>query len=183
MYISVSRYANTDTLKPYMLQLDITRHNASKHLGFGVGAHACLGRNLALVEAQIALTCLLSRTSDIKLAINREDIHWKPLDSLATLISLPVISKWKFWECFWQIAMCSENNVNIVILNRMQYRKFNTKFKQTCTYQMSNAPYQKDNLSCFSCIHLALLSRLAAGFLFLWSLRHVSWFPVYGAGI
>ncbi|MFF7640878.1 cytochrome P450 [Streptomyces canus] len=41
-------------------RLDITRRPAD-HLGFGVGVHACVGQNLAKLEAHSLLTALLAR--------------------------------------------------------------------------------------------------------------------------
>jgi cytochrome P450 len=35
--------------------LDVTRRNASQHLGFGYGAHYCLGAHLAQIEAEVAI--------------------------------------------------------------------------------------------------------------------------------
>lgn len=43
-------------------RFDIER-SPNRHLGFGFGAHYCLGSNLALLEARIALEALLERTS------------------------------------------------------------------------------------------------------------------------
>ena len=43
-------------------RFDIER-SPNRHLGFGFGAHYCLGSNLALLEARIALEALLAQTS------------------------------------------------------------------------------------------------------------------------
>jgi cytochrome P450 len=43
-------------------RFDIAR-SPNRHLGFGFGAHYCLGSNLALLEARIALEALLGHTS------------------------------------------------------------------------------------------------------------------------
>lgn len=43
-------------------RFDIAR-SPNRHLGFGFGAHYCLGSNLALLEARIALEALLEHTS------------------------------------------------------------------------------------------------------------------------
>ncbi|HET9876161.1 MAG TPA: cytochrome P450 [Mycobacterium sp.] len=42
-------------------RFDITRANAKDHLSFGSGVHACLGANLARMEATIALRALFER--------------------------------------------------------------------------------------------------------------------------
>jgi cytochrome P450 len=44
------------------------RRNASRHLGFGHGAHACAGQGLARLEMQAMLTALMQHVSRIELA-------------------------------------------------------------------------------------------------------------------
>lgn len=48
-------------------RFDITRANAKEHLSFSSGIHACLGANLARMEATIALRALLERFPDLQL--------------------------------------------------------------------------------------------------------------------
>lgn len=53
------------------------RPNASDHLAFGRGLHACPGAPLSRVEAKVAIERLLARTSDIRLD---EEQHGPPGD-------------------------------------------------------------------------------------------------------
>jgi cytochrome P450 len=57
-------------------QLDVFRHEAS-HLGFGHGAHHCLGAPLARMELQVALHTLLERLPGLRFAGSEEDVVWK----------------------------------------------------------------------------------------------------------
>ena len=54
--------ARDDDVFPEPDRFDIER-SPNRHLGFGFGAHYCLGSNLALLEARIALEALLEQTS------------------------------------------------------------------------------------------------------------------------
>mgnify|MGYP001817326446 CR=1 FL=1 len=47
---------------------DARRENARDHLAFGHGEHYCIGAALARAEARVALTALLARTRDLRLA-------------------------------------------------------------------------------------------------------------------
>ncbi|GFG71871.1 cytochrome P450 [Mycolicibacter senuensis] len=49
-------------------RFDIIRANAHEHLSFSSGVHACLGANLARMEATIALRALFERFPDLALA-------------------------------------------------------------------------------------------------------------------
>ena len=49
-------------------RLDVTRHNASSHLGFGFGRHFCLGAHLARMEIRAIFRELLARLDHIELA-------------------------------------------------------------------------------------------------------------------
>ncbi|MBQ0758429.1 MAG: cytochrome P450 [Zhongshania sp.] len=48
-------------------QIDLNRHNGKKHLTFGHGIHACIGRELARSEIRIVLRAFLSRTANLKI--------------------------------------------------------------------------------------------------------------------
>jgi cytochrome P450 family 144 len=49
-------------------QIDIDRDNLKKHLTFGYGIHACLGRELARMEIRIVLETLLERTRNLRVS-------------------------------------------------------------------------------------------------------------------
>jgi pimeloyl-[acyl-carrier protein] synthase len=67
-------------------RLDVTR-DARHHVGFGGGIHSCLGAALARLEAQVALSALLSRFASIELAGTPV---YRPTFTLRGLASLPV---------------------------------------------------------------------------------------------
>ncbi len=71
-------------------RFDIGRPEASRHLAFGKGIHACLGAPLARIEGQVAFTSLLERFPNIRLAVPREDLRWRPGTLLRGLDKLPV---------------------------------------------------------------------------------------------
>lgn len=82
--------ANHDENKfanPEKLELD--RH-PNPHLGFGKGAHYCLGAPLARLETEIAMTSLLTQLPDIKLAVPENELRWRFLPGFRGLESLPV---------------------------------------------------------------------------------------------
>lgn len=70
-------------------RLDIGRE-ATGHLGFGHGIHYCLGAPLARMEAEIALTALLTRYPAMTLAISPAELRWKPSTLVHGPVSLPV---------------------------------------------------------------------------------------------
>jgi cytochrome P450 len=57
-------------------RIDVTR-TPNAHLGFGHGAHHCLGAPLARVELQIALATLLRRLPELRFAVPDAEIPWK----------------------------------------------------------------------------------------------------------
>ncbi|HEV7657716.1 MAG TPA: cytochrome P450 [Mycobacteriales bacterium] len=56
-------------------RLDIAR-TPNRHLGFGHGAHFCLGAPLARIEGQIAFTTLLRRLPGLELAVPADELRW-----------------------------------------------------------------------------------------------------------
>ncbi|MGG0857471.1 cytochrome P450 family protein [Metabacillus fastidiosus] len=72
---------NSANHDPYQFKdpeiFDITREK-SPHLAFGKGIHLCLGAPLARLEGEIAINSLLERFPNIKLAIDREELEWRP---------------------------------------------------------------------------------------------------------
>jgi cytochrome P450 len=68
---------------------DTTRtHNP--HLGFGYGPHFCIGAPLARVEGQVALAGLLNRFPGLRLAVQPEEIVWRPPLSVRGPVAVPV---------------------------------------------------------------------------------------------
>ena len=68
---------------------DVDR-NARGHLGFGYGAHQCIGANLARVEMQVAFATLTRRLPDLKLAVAPEALRFKDSE-IYGVRELPVI--------------------------------------------------------------------------------------------
>jgi cytochrome P450 len=69
--------------------LDLTR-SPNPHVGFGYGAHHCLGAQLARMELQIALGSLLTRFPELRFATDEAMLQWKTGLALRGLRSLPV---------------------------------------------------------------------------------------------
>lgn len=70
-------------------ELDIA-HNVNRHLAFGHGIHACLGKPLARLEGDIAFTTLLKRMPNLRLSVPRENITWGFSLNSRSLTALPV---------------------------------------------------------------------------------------------
>ncbi|GGV09041.1 cytochrome P450 hydroxylase [Streptomyces filipinensis] len=62
----------------------------STHLDFGHGIHYCLGAPLARLEAEVALTGLIARFPDLRLAVPAEELEWLPSFHHRGLKALPV---------------------------------------------------------------------------------------------
>jgi cytochrome P450 len=61
--------ANRDpAMFPEPDRYDVMRDNASRHIGFGSGIHACVGSPLARMEGQAALRAIAERLPDLELA-------------------------------------------------------------------------------------------------------------------
>jgi cytochrome P450 len=69
--------------------LDLGRGDA-RHVGFGRGSHYCLGAPLARIETEIALRTLFDRLPALRLAIDADEIAWRPIPLFRSLSSLPV---------------------------------------------------------------------------------------------
>jgi cytochrome P450 len=70
-------------------RFDVSRAPVS-HLGFGSGAHHCLGAQLARVELQEALRGLLTRLPGLALAVPAADLRFKPGMAIHNLRALPI---------------------------------------------------------------------------------------------
>lgn len=69
--------------------LDVGRADV-QHMGFGHGAHYCLGANLARMELQVAIGTLARRFPAMRLAVEPQDVPWKGSSAVWGLVSLPV---------------------------------------------------------------------------------------------
>jgi cytochrome P450 len=70
-------------------RLDITR-DAQGQLGFGHGAHHCLGAPLARLDIQTALNALLQRFPDLRLAVPESEVEWKSGMAVRGPVTLPI---------------------------------------------------------------------------------------------
>jgi cytochrome P450 len=70
-------------------RLDLTRQPQG-HLMFGHGAHHCLGAQLAHMDIQVALTALLNRLPELRLAVPEDDVEWKTGLAIRGPIALPI---------------------------------------------------------------------------------------------
>src|SRR5204863_8887813 len=70
-------------------RLDITR-DAQGELGFGHGAHFCLGAQLARMDIQIALAAVLARFPNLRLAVAESDLQWKTGMAVRGPVALPI---------------------------------------------------------------------------------------------
>lgn len=70
-------------------QFDILREK-SPHLAFGMGIHFCLGAPLARLEGEIAISSLLSRFGNIRLAVDESELSWRPGMIVRGVKELPV---------------------------------------------------------------------------------------------
>jgi cytochrome P450 len=60
------------------------------HIGFGHGAHHCLGAQLARMELQVALSTLVRRMPGLRFAVAEEELPWKTGRLVRGLKQLPV---------------------------------------------------------------------------------------------
>lgn len=74
-------------------RLDVARQPTGRgegHLGFGHGAHYCLGAALARQEAEVALRALFDRFPGLALAVPESELEWQQLPGNRRLAALPV---------------------------------------------------------------------------------------------
>jgi cytochrome P450 len=76
------RFPDADTL-------DIDRED-TRHVAFGRGSHYCLGAPLARLEGEVALATLLRRLPNLRLAVEPEELRWRPVPLFRALAALPV---------------------------------------------------------------------------------------------
>ncbi|HYN96774.1 MAG TPA: cytochrome P450 [Pilimelia sp.] len=83
--------ANRDATRfPDPDQLDVAR-STTGHLGFGHGVHYCLGASLGRMEVEIALSSLLRRFPNLRLAVPPEELVWRESLLMHGLDRLPVL--------------------------------------------------------------------------------------------
>ncbi|WP_410594431.1 cytochrome P450 [Amycolatopsis sp. lyj-23] len=83
--------ANRDeSVFPRADELDFGRESPRTHVAFGFGAHQCVGQQLARVELQEALTGLVRRVPDLRLAVPREQLAYKHNTLVYGVRELPV---------------------------------------------------------------------------------------------
>ncbi|WP_017597267.1 cytochrome P450 family protein [Nocardiopsis lucentensis] len=75
------RYDDPDVFDP---------ERGESHLGFGHGAHYCVGAQLARMEARVAVNAVLDRLPGLRLAAPEEDLRWWPSMIMHGLFALPV---------------------------------------------------------------------------------------------
>ena len=71
-------------------ELDVTRHNAGTHVGFGAGIHHCIGANLAREEMTQAFRLLLARVENLAFLPGANDFTHHPSMILRGLKQLHV---------------------------------------------------------------------------------------------
>ncbi|MGW3963249.1 cytochrome P450 [Amycolatopsis sp. NPDC005003] len=79
-----------DDVFPAADKLDFDRESPRTHVAFGFGAHQCVGQQLARVELQEALTGLLRRVPDLRLAVPQEELEYEHNTLVYGVRELPV---------------------------------------------------------------------------------------------
>jgi cytochrome P450 len=73
---SVASANRDDTVFAAPDTLDLTR-STNPHIGFGHGAHHCIGAQLARMELQVAVAALLTRLPGLRFAVPEQELQWK----------------------------------------------------------------------------------------------------------
>jgi cytochrome P450 len=88
--VAAVQSGNRDTtLHPDADTLDVTRAPGA-HLGFGHGAHACVGQQIARMELTTVLRALARRVPTLRIAVPLEEIVWKKDSVVRGPAELPV---------------------------------------------------------------------------------------------
>jgi cytochrome P450 len=88
VYVGIGA-ANHDPARwgPDAEQLRVDRDDASQHVQFGGGVHHCLGAHLARMQAEVALTALVTRLPDLRLD---GPVTWAGRSTLRSVSSVPL---------------------------------------------------------------------------------------------
>jgi cytochrome P450 len=82
--------ANRDSMRyPDADRLDVNRRPLGS-MAFGHGIHYCIGVPLAKAQIEIALSRLIGRYPELRLAVEPEKLRWEPGALLRGLVALPV---------------------------------------------------------------------------------------------
>jgi cytochrome P450 len=76
LYVHVGSANRDDSVFDDPDSFDPDRADLSEHVGFGKWTHFCLGAPLARVEARVALSCLIERLPDLRLADGEERLEY-----------------------------------------------------------------------------------------------------------
>ena len=87
--LSMNSAHRDSTVYPDADQLDLNRC-PKNHLGFGHGTHYCIGAPLARIQLEVALTKLLTRFPELRLAVDPAELEWEHGALMRGLVRLPV---------------------------------------------------------------------------------------------
>jgi cytochrome P450 len=71
---------------------DVGRNDASANIAFGAGIHFCLGAPLARLEGRVAMSALLERSPDYRLAEPDQRVEFMPNPFLRAIRRLPIVA-------------------------------------------------------------------------------------------
>jgi cytochrome P450 len=87
MNIPAGNWDTDFTENPQIFDVD---RNTRGHVGFGYGAHNCIGANLARVEMQVAFATLARRLPNLRLAVPANELQFKGNSDIYGMAELPV---------------------------------------------------------------------------------------------
>jgi len=74
--VAIQSADRDDEVFEHAEELEFRRPNARFHNAFGFGIHQCLGQHLARLELQTVIPALVTRFSDLQLAVPAEDLRF-----------------------------------------------------------------------------------------------------------
>jgi cytochrome P450 len=78
VYVHVGSANRDETVFADPDEFDLSRPNVNEHLGFGIGAHFCIGAPLARLEGRVALERLLARLPGLRLSNPEVELSYSP---------------------------------------------------------------------------------------------------------